>query len=63
MDINEAALKLAKIEIIKSQVEHLQNEADSITPTSDPDELDYATHCNNNAQELIRMLNVNSMFQ
>lgn len=68
MDINEAALKLKKIEVIEvieSQVDHLQREADGATSSSKPnkDEWAYATDCNEKAQELIRMLNINSLFQ
>jgi len=53
MDINEAALKLAKIEIIKSQIEHLQEEAKNGGAT-------YARDCHEKAQELIAMLNANA---
>lgn len=59
MDINEAALKLAKIEIIKSQIEHLQQQASS----GEYSDSSYAEDCNEKAQELIRLLNVNSLFQ
>lgn len=58
MDLNEAALKLAKIEIIKSQIEHLQREA--ALPSVG---FDYAIDCHQKAQELIALLNVNSLFQ
>lgn len=57
MDINEAALKLAKIEIVKSQIEHLQKEASENTDVS------YCVDCNKKAQELIQLLNINSLFQ
>lgn len=57
MDINEAALKLAKIEIIKDHLKFLRLEV------MDTDNVTYSTDCNEKAQELIRMLNVNSLFQ
>lgn len=60
MDINEAALKLAKIEIIKAQVEHLQSQAAACHSLEWEG---YCIDCNEKAQELIRMLNVNSLFQ
>lgn len=60
MDLNEAALKLAKIEIVKKQIEHLSSEAANCTDT---DWQPYAKDCNEKAQELIRMLNLNSLFQ
>ena len=58
MDINEAALQLAKIQILKSQVEHLQREAKDTQNWEA-----YATDCNAKAQELIKMLEINSLFQ
>ena len=57
MDINEAALKLAKIEIVKTQIAHLQSEAQN------SDSVEYCTDCNEKAQELIQILNLNSIFQ
>lgn len=59
MDINEAALKLVKIEIIRSQVEHLQREA----ARNDFADSSYSEDCNEKAQALIEMLNVTSLFQ
>ena len=59
MDLNEAALKLAKIEIVKSQIEHLQQQA----AAGEYADSSYAEDCNEKAQELIRMLNINSLFQ
>lgn len=59
MDLNEAALKLAKIEIVKSQIEHLQLEVRNCIDNSWER---YAQDCNEKAQELIRLLNINSIF-
>ena len=56
MDIN--ALKLAKIQIIKSQVEYLQREAKDMQHWEE-----YATYCDAKAQELIKMLEINSILQ
>lgn len=57
MDINEAALKLAKIEIVKTQIEHLQKECRTSI------DIPYSEDCNAKIQELIHLLNVNSLFQ
>lgn len=46
MDINEAALELKKLEIIESQITHLQREAEAGL-------VEYASECNKLAQELI----------
>lgn len=57
LDLNEAELKLKKIEIIESQIKHLQREA------SQCGSVEYSEACHEKAQELIRMLNLNSLFQ
>lgn len=49
MDINEAALRLKKIEVIEGQIRHLQNEARN---GSEP----YAEDCNAKAQQLCQTL-------
>lgn len=50
MDINEAALKLKKIEIIESQIKHLQEEC------KDTNNIAYAEDCNKKIQELLAQL-------
>jgi len=50
LDINRAALKLTQLEIIKSQIQHLQDEA------RNADSVAYANTCNSNALELIKQL-------
>jgi len=50
MDINEAALRLKKIEIIEGQLKHLQREA------ANGGDYDYAEECNKKAQELCQTL-------
>jgi hypothetical protein len=47
MDINEAALRLKDMEIVKSQIDHLQSEARLST------EIEYSNSCHNKAQELL----------
>ncbi len=60
MDINEAALKLKKIEVIEMQIIHLRSEASGCL---DRAWQEYAKDCNEKAQELCRMLELNSFFQ
>lgn len=50
MDINEAALRLKKIEVIEAQIAHLRREAATATDT------EYCDACNTKAQELCLML-------
>ncbi len=50
MDINEAAIKLKKIEVIQNQLAHLQHEAKSSSS------YDYSDNCNEKAMELIEQL-------
>lgn len=50
MDINEAALRLKKIEIIEDQIKHLQAEARAA------DDIVYSEDCNAKAQELCQTL-------
>lgn len=50
MDLNEAALRLKKIEVIESQIEHLNREA------ALSDNVDYCTDCHEKAQELCKLL-------
>jgi len=50
MDINEAALDLKRIEIIQTQIEHLQNEA------QESHDYCYAEICNDSAERLIDKL-------
>lgn len=47
MDLNEAAIKIKELEVIQSQINHLQSEARKTI------DVDYATDCNDNAQELL----------
>lgn len=55
MDINEAALRLKKIEVIQGQIAHLQYEAKKESSTELPD-YDYCIDCNKKAQELCETL-------
>jgi len=50
MDINEAALRLKKIEVIEGQIRHLQQEA------RDCDTTEYSDQCNEKAQALCLLL-------
>lgn len=50
MDINEAALRLKKIEVIEDQIKHLQTEV------RNSDNVQYCEDCNDKAQELCQTL-------
>lgn len=53
MDINEAALRLKKIEVIQDQIKHLQSEASNAISIEWED---YAKDCNDKAQALCESL-------
>jgi len=55
MDINEAALRLKKIEVIQSQIAHLQSEA-SAADITDGVQMAYANNCNTLAHDLCLLL-------